>query len=166
MPGHPHPSGDVRFELIDKALKRAGYRKDALIEILHTAQDVFGYLSDDILIYLAQGLKLPPSRVYGVATFYHLFTFEPLGEHSCTVCTGTACYVKRAQDIIEALKSAFGIEPGETTPDKKLSLTSARCLGSCGLAPVVVIDGEVVGKETPEGTITRLRRLLEKEVVA
>lgn len=155
-----HPSGDERFELIDKALKRTMYRKDALIEILHTAQEVFGFLTRDVLIYVAQQLKLPLSRVQGVATFYHLFSLEPLGEHSCTVCLGTACFVKRADDIINALQGAFGITPGETTAEGTLSLSTARCLGSCGLAPVCVIDGEVLGKEEPDAVVVRLKALL------
>ena len=95
-----HPSGDNRFELVDKQLKRGRYSQDQLIETLHVAQDVFGNLSEDILVYVARALRLPPSMVYGVATFYELFTFDPPGDHSCTVCTGTACFVKGADDIV------------------------------------------------------------------
>ncbi len=153
-------SRDSRFELLDKALKRAHYRKDALIEVLHTAQEVFGSLAGEVLPYVARELRLPPSHVYGVATFYHLFSLEPLGEHRCTVCLGTACYVKRADEIVNAVHAAFGVWPGETTPDGALSVSAARCLGSCGLAPVVVIDGEVVGKEGPEAVVARLREIL------
>ena len=102
-----HPSGDNRFELVDKQLKRGRYAQDQLIETLHVAQDVFGYLSEDILIYVARALRLPPSMVYGVATFYHLFTFEPPGDHSCTVCTGTACFVKGADDIVRAANGRY-----------------------------------------------------------
>ena len=98
-----HPSGDDRFAVIDKHLKRGRYAQDQLIETLHIAQDVFGYLDDGILIYVARALRLPPSMVYGVATFYQLFTFDPPGEHTCTVCTGTACFVKGANDIVAAV---------------------------------------------------------------
>jgi bidirectional [NiFe] hydrogenase diaphorase subunit len=155
------PSGDVRFELVEKTMKRTRYRKDALIEILHTAQEVFGYLPTDLLGYVAKQLKLPPSHVYGVATFYHLFSFKPLGEHTCTICMGTACYIKRAEDIITQIEATFGICPGETTEDGQLSVSTVRCEGSCGLAPLVIIDGEVIGKEAPEAIVKRLHTLLQ-----
>jgi bidirectional [NiFe] hydrogenase diaphorase subunit len=162
-PREDHPSGDSRFEMVDRTLKKFQYQQDALIEVLHTAQEAFGYLDKDLLIYVAQQLGLPHSWVFGVATFYHFFSLEPQGEHSCNVCMGTACYVKRAAEIVTGLRRHFGIEPGETTEDGQLSLATARCLGSCGLAPVVVIDGEVIGKEEPEETIHRLVKLLEGE---
>jgi bidirectional [NiFe] hydrogenase diaphorase subunit len=155
-----HPSGDPRFKLVDRALKRLQYQQDALIEVLHTAQEAFGYLSEDLLVYTAHQLKLPLSWVYGVATFYHFFSLKPQGEHTCIVCLGTACYVKQAGEIVTKLQEAFGIEAGQTTPDGKISLSTARCLGSCGLAPVLVVDGQVVGRETPETTLERIRALV------
>ncbi|MCK4898155.1 MAG: NAD(P)H-dependent oxidoreductase subunit E, partial [Anaerolineales bacterium] len=94
--------------------------------------------------------------VYGVATFYHMFTFEPRGEHNCIICKGTACHIKGADRIIQALSEEFDIAAGETTPDGLFSLTIARCLGSCGLAPVVVLDGQISGKETPEAITRRV----------
>ena len=159
-----HPSGDARFKLIDRTLKRYRYQQDALIEVLHTAQEAFGFLEEDLLIYVAHELKLPLSWVYGVATFYHFFSLEPQGEHSCIVCMGTACYVKRAAEIVTVLQAEFGVEPGETTEDGVLSVATARCLGSCGLAPVLVVDGEVLGRETPESTMERIRELVHKEL--
>ncbi len=158
--GEAHPSGDPRFKLIDRTLKRFQYQQDALIEVLHTAQEAFGFLEEDLLIYVARQLKLPLSWVYGVATFYHFFSLKPQGEHTCIVCMGTACYVKRAAEIVASLQAEFGVEPGQTTPDGKLSVATARCLGSCGLAPVIVVDGEVLGRETPESTLSRLKALL------
>jgi bidirectional [NiFe] hydrogenase diaphorase subunit len=140
-----HPSGDERFGLLDAALRRARHEPHQLIELLHTAQEVFGHLSPDVLLYVARALRLPRARVYGVATFYHLFSFEPQGEHTCSVCTGTACFVKGADTIVDALQRAHGLLAGETTTDGRLTLTTARCLGSCGLAPVAVIDGQVRG---------------------
>ena len=89
----PHPSGDPRFKLVDRTLQRFQYQQDALIEVLHTAQEAFGFLENDLLIYVARQLRLPLSWVYGVATFYHFFTLKPQGEHTCVVCLGTACYV-------------------------------------------------------------------------
>jgi bidirectional [NiFe] hydrogenase diaphorase subunit len=155
-----HSSGDQRFKLVDRTMQQHGHRGDALIEVLHTAQEVFGYLSEDLLIYVSTQLKVPLSRVYGVATFYHMFSFKPLGEHACTVCLGTACYVKRAAEILAALESEFGVEPGHTTADGRLSLATARCFGSCGLAPVLLLDGEIVSKATPELAVEQLRAAL------
>jgi bidirectional [NiFe] hydrogenase diaphorase subunit len=163
-PKDAHPSGDNRFKLIDRTLKRFQYQQDALIEVLHTAQEAFGFLSDDLLLYVAHQLKLPPSWVYGVATFYHFFSLKPQGEHNCIVCLGTACYVKQAAEIVAALQRAYGIEAGQTTPDHQLSLNTARCLGSCGLAPVIVLDGDVIGRATAERVLSQLQeRLATKE---
>lgn len=157
-----HPSGDSRFKVVDRTLKRCRYEQDALIEVLHTAQEAFGHLDEDLLIYVARQLKLAPSWVYGVATFYHFFSLEPKGEHTCTVCMGTACYVKRAAEIVSLLEHEFGIKTGETTADGKFTLSEARCLGSCGLAPVLIVDGEVLGRETPESTLEKVKALVNK----
>ena len=159
-PAAEHPSGDPRFSLIDRTLKRFSFQQDALIEVLHTAQEAFGFLSDDLLIYVAHQLKLPLSWVYGVATFYHFFTLTPQGQHNCIVCMGTACYVKRAAEIVAALQQEFQVMAGETTADGRLSLSTARCLGSCGLAPGLVLDGVVLPRETPESTLERVRQHL------
>ncbi|MDZ4873956.1 MAG: hypothetical protein CLLPBCKN_003352 [Chroococcidiopsis cubana SAG 39.79] len=156
-----HPSGDKRFKLLDVTIKRHQARQDALIEILHKAQELFGYLEDDVLLYVSRSLKLPPSRVYGVATFYHLFSLAPQGVHTCTVCTGTACYVKGAAQILAAVEQNVKIRAGETTADKQLSLLTARCLGACGIAPAVVFDGTVCGHQTAESTCDRLEEWLE-----
>lgn len=162
-----HPSGDERYLALDRTMKLFNYEKDALLEVLNTAQESFGYLSEELLIYVSRQLRVPMSRVYGVATFYHMFTFTPLGEHNCIICTGTACHVKGSGRIVEALAGAFDIDAGETTSDGLFSLTTARCLGSCGLAPVVVFDGDVRGKETPESVTRRVKEIvaLSKEGV-
>ncbi len=153
----PHPSGDNRFKLLDRAITKHQSRGDALIEVLHAAQGIFGYLENDLLIYIARALKLPLSRVYGVATFYHFFTLKPKGRHTFVLCTGTACYVKGASKIQHAAEECCKVKFGQTTPDKKISLISARCVGSCGLAPVAVLDDHVAGKMTPESAIDRLK---------
>lgn len=155
-----HPSGDERYAAIDRTLRRFKYEKDALLEVLNTAQETFGYLSEDLLIYISRQLELPLIRVYGVATFYHMFTFEPLGEHNAIICTGTACHVKGSDQIVSTIAEAFDMEPGATTADGLLSLTSARCIGSCGLAPVAVLDGKVRGKETPQGLLRRIQEMI------
>lgn len=143
-------AGDSRTKLLDAAMKRHQHRGDALLEVLHAAQELFGSLDKDLLRYVARGLKLPPSRVYGVATFYHFFSFVPQGRHACTVCTGTACYVKGAGAVTTSLERALGVPAGKTRADGAASVRTARCLGACGLAPAGVFDGKVVGHLTPE----------------
>jgi bidirectional [NiFe] hydrogenase diaphorase subunit len=152
-----HRSGDERFSMLDAAMKRYWCAPDALIEVLHVAQELFGCLDPGLLHYVAHGLKLPPSRVYGVATFYHLFSFVPRGEHSCVVCTGTACYVQGAGRLLTAVQESLAIAPGETTADGRVSLLSARCVGTCGLAVVVVYDGEVAGDQDPTTACQRVK---------
>jgi len=154
-----HPSGDNRFKLLEATMKKNQYRPDALIEVLHRAQELFGYLSTDLLLFIANSLHLPPSRVYGVATFYHFFSLAPKGEHSCVVCLGTACYVRGAAAILAAAEQTLGIKAGHTTPDGRLSLETARCLGACGIAPTVVFDGTVTGHQTPDQVQVWLERL-------
>jgi bidirectional [NiFe] hydrogenase diaphorase subunit len=154
---------DSRLKIVDRALKRVHFQQDALIEVLHSAQGAFGFLSNEILIYVARQLWLPASWVYGVATFYHFFTLEPQGEHTCVVCLGTACYVKRSIEIISLLQSHYGVAPGETTADGKLSLATARCLGSCSLAPVMVVDDEVLARETPSSALAKLETILSED---
>ena len=143
-------------------MKRHQYRPDALIEVLHSAQELFGYLEPDLLYFIARHLKLPPSRVYGVATFYRFFTLKPQGRHTCVICTGTACYVKGADALLSAVKHAFGIEPGETTSDDEISLLTARCLGACGMAPAVVLDHSVTGHQPPEKLLPQLKGWLNR----
>lgn len=150
----PAPSEDKRWKLVQATMRRHGFHRYALIETLHTVQESFGYLEKDSLRYVAHALRAPLSRVYGVATFYHFFTLKPPGKHTCVVCVGTACYIKGAHDLLVDVKQAAKISPGETTPDGQLSLVTARCLGSCGLAPNAVFDGEVAGKVT----LTDLRK--------
>jgi bidirectional [NiFe] hydrogenase diaphorase subunit len=141
-------------------MKRHQYKPDALIEVLHKAQETFGYLEEDVLIYVARGLKLPLSRVYGVATFYHLFSLKPVGAHTCVVCMGTACYVKGSNLVLDKLQQALKIQVGQTTADGQLSLMAARCIGACGIAPAVVFDGTVAGKQTPETVMDTVQGLL------
>jgi len=121
--------------MLDACMKRHRFAPDALIEVLHTAQELFGFLQNDILHYVAHGLKLPPSRVYGVATFYHFFSFAPKGKHTCVVCTGTACYVKGADALLSAIERDLGTTEGKTSADGQVSIMTARCLGACGWRP-------------------------------
>src|SRR5690349_3519815 len=153
-----HASGDKRFKILEVHMKKHLFRHDSLIEVLHKAQELFGFLDDDLLLFISYKLKLPPSRVYGVATFYHFFTLKPQGEHTCVVCLGTACYVKGADKVIAAVQNNFKIQPGETTADNKLSLLTARCIGACGIAPAVVYDGTVTPRQTAETVLEQIKK--------
>ncbi len=157
------PSDDARWKRVNATMRRHGYQPNALIETLHAVQDAFGYLEPEALDYVCSSLDVPPSKTFGVATFYHFFTLKPKGEHTCVVCTGTACYIKGAGDILSAIERQYDVTPGETTDDGKLSLLTARCLGSCGLAPAAVFDGEVAGKLTPEEALNRIRRMMNDD---
>jgi bidirectional [NiFe] hydrogenase diaphorase subunit len=140
------PSQDKRWKLVDATMRRMGQQSRGLIETLHTVQEAFGYLDQDALRYVSMSLRVPLSRAYGVATFYQFFTLKPAGRHTCVICLGTACYISGAQKLLNTMKADLGIGVGETTEDGEVSLLTARCLGSCGLAPAVVYDQEVAGK--------------------
>lgn len=135
-----------RMKRLGTILRGLGYRPDSLIQALHAAQGMFGYLPLDVIHFVARELKVPPSRAYGVVSFYHFFNLSPKGRHNCLVCTGTACYVKGAQAVIEAIEHGFGIKTGGTTPDNELGLQTARCIGACGMAPAVTFDDEILAK--------------------
>lgn len=152
-----HPSGDKRFKILETTMKKNQLLPGALIEVLHAAQELFGYLELDLLYFVARGMKLPPSKVYGVATFYHFFSLKPKGEHTCVVCTGTACYVKGAGELLRTVAEAAHVKEGETTADGKLSLLTARCLGACGMAPAVVLDSKMKGHETPQNLLHHVK---------
>ena len=161
---HSPTTKDKRLRLLEATMKRYQYRPDALIEVLHRAQELFGYLDVNLLLHIAHRLKLPPSQVYGVATFYHFFSLAPKGAHSSVVCMGTACYVKQAAQLLSFLEKTTGIKAGETTSDGQLSLMTARCLGACGIAPTVVFDEQLEGNQTVESVAERLNTCLGVEV--
>jgi bidirectional [NiFe] hydrogenase diaphorase subunit len=148
---------DNRYKLLEATMKRYLYQADALIEVLHSAQQIFSFLDDELLVYIAHKLKVPPSRVYGVATFYHFFNLKPQGKHVCVVCMGTACYVKGGDKIVKAISEVSGIKPGETTADGSLSFMTARCIGACGIAPAVVYDGGVQGLVSTESVVDKVK---------
>jgi bidirectional [NiFe] hydrogenase diaphorase subunit len=149
---------DRRWRLVNRTMRLHGNEPHALIETLHSVQEHFGFLDPEALKYVANALKVPLSRAYGVATFYHHFTLKPPGEHTCVVCKGTACYIGGASAILNDIEQAVGITSGQTTPDGKVSLVTARCLGSCGLAPAVVFDGEVAGRMNSAAVLERIGR--------
>ena len=123
--------------------------KGPLMPIMQKAQELFGYLSLETQSIIAEGLGIPVTEVYGVATFYAQFSLEPKGEYVIGVCTGTACYVKGAQDVLDEVEKQLGIASGKTTPDGKFTIQDTRCLGCCGLAPVMVINDDVYGRLVP-----------------
>jgi bidirectional [NiFe] hydrogenase diaphorase subunit len=154
------PSEDKRWKLVDVTMRRNGYASHALIETLHSVQDAFGYLDDPGMLYVAQALNVPLSKVYGVATFYHLFTLKPKGKHTCVICTGTACYIKGAGRLVDGVREKYGVVPGETTGDQGLSVLSARCLGACGLAPAAVLDGQVLCNQGVDDLMAKLEEVI------
>ncbi len=129
-------------EFIDENKNKEGY----LIPVLHMAQAIFGYLPPEVQKFVAEEMSTPVSVVAGVVTFYSYFKLFPAGRHTITVCLGTACYVRGAKKILEALEEKLGIKIGETTEDKRFSIGVQRCLGACGLAPVIMIDKDVHGR--------------------
>ena len=121
----------------------------ALIPVMQKAQELFGYLSLETMELISERLDVPVAEIYGVATFYALFSLTPKGDYVISVCTGTACYVKGAQLVLDEVKKQLGIGSGETTPDGKFSIQDTRCLGCCGLAPVMMINNDVYGRLEP-----------------
>jgi bidirectional [NiFe] hydrogenase diaphorase subunit len=151
--------------MLDKFTLQHEHRKDALLEILHYAQEIFGYLDKDLLTHVSVSLNLPPSHVYGVATFYNFFKFKKPGSHVVTFCLGTACFVKGVEDIISTVENEFGVKRGETSADGKLSLYITRCIGACAMAPNSIVDDAVVGRGTPEAVVNRIKSALGEEKV-
>lgn len=147
---------DPRVKLIAAKIKKENFKPDALIEILHTAQNAYGYLPLNVLKYITTSLHLPPSRVYSTVSFYHFFSLKSKGEHTCLVCTGTACYVKGAQSILNEIEKQFSLTPGHVSADNKLGIGVARCIGACGLAPAVVLDDEVLAKVNADEIVHKI----------
>jgi len=154
---------DRRWKLVRLTMEKHKFSRRALIETLHVIQDKFGYIDTDAIAYVAQELKIPLSKVYGVVTFYNDFTSKPAGEHTLMLCTGTACYVKGNDKIVEYMKEKYGLEPNQTTPDNKLSFLTARCVGACVLAPVMILDGQVMGKMTVEEMKAKIEEWIDHE---
>lgn len=143
-------------QLIDE-VKKLENPHSHLITVLHRTQDMYGYLPIEAMDEIAQGMGIPTAHIWGVATFYHYFKLTPPGKHVISVCLGTACYVKGATQILQTIKDELKIEFGQVTPDGLFSLGPARCLGACGLAPVVMIDDKIHGELTPKKIIQILK---------
>lgn len=151
---------DKRRAMLEKVLKEHDYKESALLEILHRAQEIYGYLDKELLMDISGSLNLPPSHVYGVVTFYSFFKLKKSGEHVVTGCLGTACYVKEVEQILEAVEQEFDLKRGGSTADGKLSLLLTRCIGACAMAPNIVVDDEVIGKATKELVIQKIKQAL------
>jgi bidirectional [NiFe] hydrogenase diaphorase subunit len=150
------PSDDKRWKIVATSMRRLGNQPHALIEALHSLQQTFGFLDRPGLEYIAGTLHAPLSKVYGAATFYHHFRLKPKGRHTCIVCTGTGCYIKGANRLLEDIERKHAVKPGHTSADGEVSLLTARCFGACGLAPVVVLDDEVLARVTSEDVERKL----------
>lgn len=156
---------DPRFAELDTLIEAARLTPGSLIAVLHRAQQLFGFLPEEVQRHIAIGMQIPPSEVYGVVTFYNYFSTEPVGKYPISVCMGTACYVRGADRILSLLQTELGIQPGEVTPDGLFSLEVCRCIGACGLAPVITVAGEVHGKLT-EGETRKLVAAIRAEAGA
>lgn len=141
---------DEKLKELETYIDNIEDKKGALIEVLHRAQNIFGYLSKEVMEFVAKKLDIPISKVYGVVTFYSYFTTEPKGEYVINVCMGTACFVRGAAEILEEFQSKLNIKVGETTQNGKYTLEVLRCVGACGLAPVVTVNDKVYGHFTKD----------------
>jgi NADH:ubiquinone oxidoreductase subunit E len=139
-----------KMEKFEQILEEHKDQKGALMPVLNETQELFGYLPEEAQRRISEALNISLAEIYGVATFYSRFTLKPRGKYTIGVCLGTACYVKNAQGVLDRLKSELKVNSGETTEDGKFTLEATRCLGCCGLAPVIMINEDVYGKLTPE----------------
>ena len=141
---------ESKINFVKEVCKSFGNKAGEVINVLHKVQGEFGYLPAEVQELVAKELNIPVSRVYGIVSFYSFFTMTPKGEHPISVCLGTACYVRGAEKVLDELKRQLGINVGEVTPDGKFSLTCLRCVGACGLAPVIEVGETVYGRMTPD----------------
>ena len=145
-----HNTEDPRMAELDEIIQRLKGMEGALIMILHKAQDIFGYLPENVQKHVAQALDIPLTDVYGVTTFYSYFSLTPRGKYRIAVCMGTACYVRGAGELVQAFARELGVKVGETTEDMQFTLQASRCIGACGLAPVLTVNEDVYGNIGPE----------------
>lgn len=139
-----------KMEKLDSIIEQHKGQQGGLMPVLHETQELFGYLPEEAQKKISEILNVPLAEIYGVATFYSRFTLKPRGKHTISVCLGTACYVQGAKAVYERLQEELDIEPGDTTKDMKFTLLGTRCLGCCGLAPVLTVDEDVYGKLKPD----------------
>lgn len=145
------------WKKIDEIIEKYKFKEGTLIPVLKETQELIGYLPLEVQHYIAEGLRLHPSQVYGVVTFYSLFTMTPRGKHTVRVCLGTACYVRGGQAILDLLRREFQIDVNQTTPDLRFTLEVINCPGTCGLAPVMCVDEDVHGIPEPAKALEILK---------
>ena len=138
------------FEQLDTFIDSLETKDGSLIQVLHHAQGIFGYLPKEVQLYISEKLNIAPAKVYGVVSFYSYFSTNPIGEYKISVCLGTVCFVKGSDKVMAEFEKQLGIKAGETTEDLKFTLEGLRCVGACGLAPVVVVNGKVYGQATTD----------------
>ncbi len=155
------PEDNPQYEELKRFIDENRDTPGPLIQVLHKAQSIFGYLPIEVQYFVSKELGVPVSEIYGVVTFYNFFRTEPIGDHIINVCLGTACHVKGAADVLEALENELKVKVGGTTKDKFFTLSTARCFGACGLAPVIMIDDEVYGRLNPQKVVDVIREFRE-----
>ena len=153
-----------RFEAVNDILERYCFRARYLIAVLQEVQELYRYLPEEVLMYVATGMGLTPSQVFGVVTFYENFSLEPKGKYVIRVCDGTACHVRHSDPILSAIRKRLELKPGQpTTPDLMFTLETVACLGACVVAPVVSINGEIHGQMTPDRIVNMIDELSRRE---
>ncbi len=152
-----------KFVELDKFIDGLEEKEGSLITVLHKTQEIFGYLPKEIQLHVARKLDIPAAKVNGVVTFYSFFTETPRGEHVINVCMGTACFVRGAEILLKEIQDKLKIKAGQTTPDGKFSLDALRCVGACGLAPIIMVDGKVYGRVKKEQVDDILANYKDKE---
>ncbi len=147
IPFNGTPEQEARLKAVIEAKKNI---RGSLMSVMQDAQEIYGYLPIEVQQMIAEGLGVSTEEVYGIATFYAQFALSPKGKYNISVCLGTACYVKGSQKVLDKITELLGIEPGECTADGKYSLEACRCIGACGLAPVMTVGGDVYGRLTAD----------------
>ncbi len=153
---------EVQFDELKKFIDEVSDKKGTLIGVLHKAQHLYGYLSDELIFFISKELNVPTSKIFGVISFYSFFTTKPRGENVVSICLGTACFVRGAEVILKEFERELKISVGETTQDNKFTLSALRCIGACGLAPVVMINDRVYGRVTPDQVVKILSDYMEE----
>jgi len=162
LSAYPKTVTDKRLFLIDKAIAAHEYRKDALLEILHVAHNIYGYIDKALLLHISEMLNIPPSQVYGVATFYKHFRLKPC-PHTVAVCLGTACQLMGSQKILSEIEREFNVKCNEASENMTLYLSSVYHIGQCATAPNIIVNGKVIGNATVETAVNRIRLALKGE---
>lgn len=153
---------DEKLIQLEKFIDNLGEQENVLIEVLHHAQSLFGYLSRDLQLFIARRLGISGAEVYGVVSFYSFFTMKPPGKHTINICTGTACHVRGSDKLLKVVQDELNINTGETTDDGWFTFKDVRCVGACGLAPVVMVDDSVYGHVQPDDMMDIIKKYQEK----